>query len=113
MDCIFCKIIKGEIPSDIIYRDDKMVVFRDLHPQAPVHVLAIPVKHIESVCKLSVEDSDIMGHMMVKLPEIVKLVGLEERGTRIVTNCGQEAGQSVFHIHFHILGGRSFHWPPG
>jgi histidine triad (HIT) family protein len=113
MDCIFCKISRGEIPAEIIYQDDKMVVFKDLSPQAPVHVLAIPRKHISSVCNLTEEDRDLMGHIMVKIPEITGILNLNDRGVRIVTNCGSEAGQSVFHIHFHILGGRAMQWPPG
>jgi histidine triad (HIT) family protein len=113
MDCIFCKIANGELPADIVYQDDQMVVFRDLNPQSPVHVLAIPRKHIPSVCDLSEEDRELMGHMMVKTPEITRILGLDSSGVRIVTNCGSEAGQSVFHIHFHILGGRVMNWPPG
>jgi histidine triad (HIT) family protein len=113
MDCIFCKISRGELPADVVYQDEKMLVFKDLDPQAPVHVLAIPRKHISSVCDLSQQDKDLMGHMMIKIPEITRILELDGNGVRIVTNCGREAGQSVFHIHFHILGGRDMTWPPG
>lgn len=113
MKCLFCRIINKEILSNIIYEDDKIVAFYDINPRAPVHVLVIPRKHIASIAELKEEDSNIMGYLMVKIPELIKSLGLEGRGVRIVNNCLAEAGQSVFHIHFHIMGGRVFGWPPG
>ena len=113
MFCIFCQIIKRKIRSTIIYEDDKILVFEDIVPQAPVHLLAIPKKHIENIAELKEEDKEVMGHLMVKIPEIIERVGLAGRGVRIINNCLTEAGQSVFHVHFHIMGGRSFDWPPG
>lgn len=113
MDCIFCKIVLKEIPSKILYEDDKMLVFHDISPQAPSHVLLIPKKHIPTLTDLTPDDTVLMGHMMVKIPEIVKELGLTGKGVRLVSNCGAEAGQAVFHLHFHLMGGRAFTWPPG
>jgi len=113
MVCIFCKIVKKEIVSTRVYEDDKILVFEDINPRAPVHLLAIPKKHIENIAELKEEDREVMGHLMIKIPEIIKKTGLSGRGVRVVNNCLPEAGQSVFHIHFHIMGGRSFDWPPG
>ena len=113
MDCIFCKIIKGEIPSKVVYKDDKIFAFHDINPQAPHHVLLIPVKHIPSLMEAEKEDRELLGYMMSKIPEIAKEAGMDPEGTRVVTNCGESAGQAVFHLHFHLLSGRSFSWPPG
>jgi histidine triad (HIT) family protein len=113
MSCLFCKIINREIPSDIIYEDDRVLFFNDINPQAPVHILGIPKKHIPKITDISSEDADILGYLLVKSAEMIKTLGLDGKGVRIVNNCGEEAGQSVFHIHFHILGGRVFQWPPG
>ncbi len=112
-DCIFCKIIKGEIPSKKVYEDELMLVFHDIDPKAPVHLLAVPKKHIPKISEVKEEDKEILGHIMVKIPEILKKTDLINKGVRIVNNCEREAGQTVFHIHFHILGGRTFTWPPG
>ncbi len=112
-NCLFCKIIKGEIPSDKVYEDDKIYAFNDINPVGPIHVLIIPKKHIQNVADLKPEDKDIAGHLMVKMPEIVKKVGLEGKSFRVITNNGENAGQSVFHLHFHLIGDRSFYWPPG
>jgi len=111
--CMFCKIVNREISSEIIYEDDKIMAFYDINPQAPVHVLVIPRKHIASIAELEEDDRAVMGHLMVKIPEFIISLGLAGRGVRIVNNCLAEAGQSVFHIHFHVLGGRTFGWPPG
>jgi histidine triad (HIT) family protein len=113
MSCIFCKIINKELPSKIIYEDDKIFAFHDLDPQAPVHALLIPKKHITSIEDMTEEDFDIIGHLMIKIPDLIKSLGLTGLGVRVVNNCGRKAGQSVFHLHFHIMGGRSFSWPPG
>ncbi|CAB1240555.1 histidine triad nucleotide-binding protein [Clostridium sp. MT-14] len=112
-ECIFCKIIKGEIPSEKVYEDDIVLSFKDIEPGAPVHVLIIPKKHIRSINDLTEEDSNIIAHIYLVAKQIADKLGLAEKGYRIVTNCGEEAGQTVPHIHFHLLGGRSFKWPPG
>lgn len=113
MDCVMCKIIEGEIPAEKVYEDVHIMAFKDINPVAPTHVLVIPRKHIEKITDLTSEDAQLMGHMMTKIPKIIKDLGIEDKGVRIVNNCNEEAGQSVFHIHFHILGGRTFSWPPG
>lgn len=112
-DCIFCKIIKGEIPSEKIYEDDMILSFKDIEPAAPVHVLIVPKKHIGSINDLTEDDSKIIAHIYLVAKQIAAKLGVSEEGYRIVTNCGEKAGQSVHHIHFHLLGGRSFQWPPG
>ena len=113
MSTIFTQIINKEIPADIVYEDDICLAFRDINPQAPVHLLIIPKKEIVSIATLTDEDKEIMGHLMVKTAEIARMEGLEEDGYRVVTNIGNNGGQSVFHIHFHLLGGRKLTWPPG
>lgn len=112
-DCIFCKIIKGEIPSNKVYEDDKIISFKDLNPEAPVHVLIIPKKHISSLNEVNDEDAEIIAHIFKTVPKLVKELGIDEGGYRIVSNCGEDGGQSVPHVHFHLLGGRSLNWPPG
>ena len=111
-DCLFCKIIKRELPSDVLYEDDEVLAFRDVKPEAPVHVLIIPKRHIESLADLTREDEDVMGHAMFVASRLARDLGISE-GYRVVVNCGKGAGQSVFHIHMHLLGGRSLGWPPG
>lgn len=112
-DCIFCKIIKGEIPSAKVYEDDKILCFKDINPEAPVHVLIIPKKHIRSLNDLEESDKDIISYVFMKGKELAKTLGIDEKGYRIVMNCGDDAGQTVKHMHFHLLGGRVFGWPPG
>lgn len=104
-DCIFCKIIAGEIPSTKVYEDDVCLAFRDINPQAPTHILVIPKKHIASVAEISAENSKIVAHLFEKIAEIAKAEGLND-GFRVVSNCGDHAGQTVHHLHFHILGGK-------
>lgn len=113
MDCLFCKIINGEIPSKKVYEDDRIFVFEDISPAAPVHVLIVPKKHIERIADVTSEDEELLGYLMGKIPALIKDLKLDGRGVRLVNNCNAEAGQSVFHIHFHLMGGRSFGWPPG
>ena len=113
MSTIFTQIMNKEIPADIVYEDDICLAFRDINPQAPVHVLIIPKKEIISIATLTEEDKAIMGHIMIKTAEIARLEGLEKKGYRVVSNIGENGGQSVFHIHFHLLGGRKLTWPPG
>lgn len=104
MDCLFCKIIAGDIPSTKIYEDDDMYAFRDINPEAPCHVLVIPKKHIASADEINAENSGIVAKIYEKIPEIARLGGVKN-GYRVVTNCGADAGQTVHHLHFHILGG--------
>lgn len=111
-DCIFCKIINKEIPSKPVYEDERIYAFYDLNPQAPVHFLVIPKKHIASAMDISPENSAEIAYIYEKIPEIVRSLGITD-GFRIVTNCGESAGQTVFHIHFHVLAGRGLGWPPG
>ena len=111
-ETIFKKIIDKEIPADIVYEDDLCIAFHDIQPQAPVHVLLIPKQEIENVDSLTQADQELAGHLLVKVHEVAKLLKLEF-GYRIVANCGQDGGQSVDHLHFHILGGRQMKWPPG
>lgn len=111
-DCIFCMIKDGNIPSSKVYEDDKIFVFNDVDPQAPVHMLMIPKKHIASLDHTSEEDEALLGYMMNKIKDVAKIAGLEN-GYRVVVNCGKDAMQTVFHIHIHILGKRSLKWPPG
>ena len=112
-DCIFCKIVAGEIPADLVYQDDAVVAFRDITPQAPTHVLIIPRQHIGTLLDISPETATLLGRMQHAAVEIARQEGLDERGFRLVTNCLEEAGQSVFHLHLHLLGGRRLGWPPG
>lgn len=109
--CLFCKIVSGEAPATIVHRDTDIVAFRDLHPQAPTHILVIPTRHLESVARLESSDADLVGRLITTAKNIAASEGLT--GYRLVINTGREAGQSVFHLHVHLLGGRSMHWPPG
>ena len=111
MDCVFCKIASGEIPTDAIYEDENLIAFNDLDPQAPIHFLVVPKKHITSLSTLSDSDSQLIAEIMKVIRDLAKKYDLT--GYRVVTNIGEEGGQSVPHLHFHVLGGRSFHWPPG
>lgn len=105
-DCIFCKIINKEIPSDIVYEDKEILAFRDINPVAPVHILVIPKKHIESVICLKEEDKALIGKIYMVINKIAKQEGIDKKGFRIVVNCGEDGGQEVKHLHFHIIGGR-------
>ena len=113
MDCIFCKIINNEIPSNKIYEDDKVLAFHDINKEAPIHFLVIPKEHIQSVNEINSKNSDIISHIFVVINKIVKDLGIAESGYRIVNNCGKDGGQTVNHIHFHVLGQRDLKWPPG
>lgn len=113
MDCLFCKIIKGEIPAKFIYQDDSVVAFDDINPQAQHHKIIIPRKHIPTLNDLHQEDNELVGHMMQTAANLAKELGIANEGYRVVSNCNSGAGQTVFHIHFHLLGGRRFAWPPG
>ena len=113
-DCIFCKIAAKEIPSTLVYEDEQVVAFEDLEPQAPVHVLVIPKKHVESIAALKGEDKELAAHILVDvIPQLARELGIDQKGFRVVANTGEEGGQTVKHLHFHLLGGRSMQWPPG
>lgn len=111
-NCLFCNIIKGEIPSNLIYEDEEVIAFEDINPQAPVHFLVIPKEHIQSAAYIDENNKNLMGHILFVVSKIAKEKGLEE-GYRIVNNCGIDGGQTVEHIHFHVLGKRKMLWPPG
>ncbi len=112
MDCLFCKIINGEIPSNKVYEDDTVFAFRDIAPQAPTHILIIPKEHIKSAAEIDESNSAIVAHIFEVAAKIAKQEGLDD-GFRIVNNCGDIAGQTVKHLHFHLMGGREFGWPAG
>ncbi|MBD3184447.1 HIT domain-containing protein [Candidatus Poribacteria bacterium] len=112
-DCIFCKIAEGEIPAKIVFQDNHVVAFEDINPQAPVHVIIIPRKHIPTISDLTEDDQELVGYMHLVANKIAAKNGLTEDGFRLVTNCKKASGQEVFHIHTHFLGGREFGWPPG
>ena len=112
-DTIFGKIIRREIPADIVYEDDLCLAFRDVSPQAPTHVLLIPKKPIPKLSDVTNDDKALLGHMMVTLKSLAEQLGIAEDGYRIVINTGTDGGQTVFHLHMHLLGGRSLQWPPG
>lgn len=112
MDCLFCKIINGDIPSAKVYEDDTVFAFRDIEPQAPTHVLIIPKEHIKSAAEITPENSAVIAHIFEVAAKIAESEGLTD-GFRIVNNCGDNAGQTVKHLHFHLMGGRAFTWPAG
>ncbi len=111
-ECLFCRIIKKEIPSKAEYEDDEMLAFEDVNPQAPTHILIIPKKHIEQLSDISEADAELMGKLMVIARKLAAKKKLD-KGYRVVVNNGPQAGQAVFHLHLHLLGGRRFTWPPG
>ena len=110
--CLFCRIVAGEIPAEIVYRDENAVVFKDINPQAPVHLLVIPVRHIARLTDPEAADGTMLAQVFTVIQKMAADHGLEE-GFRVVTNCGENAGQTVQHLHFHILGRRCMSWPPG
>lgn len=112
-DCLFCKIVAKEIKADVVMSDDHVVAFRDTNPQAPTHVLIVPKKHISTINDIGAADADLVGRLFLAAGAIAKDEGLSEKGYRVTMNCMEGAGQSVFHIHLHLLGGRKFSWPPG
>jgi histidine triad (HIT) family protein len=113
MDCLFCKIIKGEIPSNKVYEDEYVYAFRDIDPKAPTHVLIIPKKHIGSTNELETEDTVLLGKVYEAVKKIAVTEGVDQSGYRVVSNTLSDGGQTVAHLHFHLLGGRSLTWPPG
>ena len=113
MNCLFCKIIAGDIPSNKVYEDEMVYAFRDIAPEAPVHILIVPKEHIKSANELNADNCHVVGHIFKVAAEIAKNEGIADGGFRIVNNCGEDGGQTVGHLHFHLLGGRSLQWPPG
>ena len=113
MDCLFCRIVAGEIPADVVHQDERAVAFRDINPQAPVHVLVIPRAHLESLDEATLKEEALLGHLLRVAARVANDQGLSEGGYRTVINTGAGAGQSVFHLHLHVIGGRSLAWPPG
>jgi histidine triad (HIT) family protein len=112
-DCVFCKIVAGEIPAKVVFEDEAVLAFEDLNPQAPVHVLLIPKKHIATLNDLTAEDAPVIGRLARTASQIAQERGFAENGYRTVVNCNEYGGQSVYHIHMHLLGGRVMSWPPG
>ena len=113
VDCLFCKILKGQIPAAIIYEDERLIAFKDINPQAPLHALIVPKRHIASLNDLAPDDDALVGEMVRRAAAIAGQQGYADRGFRTVFNTNAEAGQTVFHIHLHVLAGRGLSWPPG
>ena len=111
--CLFCGISAKKIPAKLVYEDSEAFAFEDLHPQAPVHVLIVPKKHISTALDITGEDAGLIGHLFRIAGQLAKEKGIAEQGFRLIMNTNSEAGQSVYHIHLHLLGGRQMHWPPG
>ena len=111
--CLFCKIIDRKIPSKIVYEDEHVFAFEDINPQAPVHILIVPKKHISTMLEAGHDDNELIGRLFQTANKIARDRNIAERGFRLVINCNPDAGQSVYHIHLHLLGGRIMHWPPG
>ncbi len=112
-NCLFCKILAGDIPAEIVYESDSAIAFRDINPQAPTHVVIIPRKHIATINDIDPIDQQVVGSLFTAAREIAEQEGHADAGYRVAMNCNESAGQTVFHIHLHLLGGRSFSWPPG
>lgn len=112
-DCLFCKISSGETDTEIIYEDDKVVAFEDIEPKAPIHLLIVPKEHISTLLELKMNDKELIGHIYQVAAALAKKYEIAEDGFRVVSNCNKDGGQTVFHIHFHLLGGRQLQWPPG
>jgi histidine triad (HIT) family protein len=111
--CVFCKIVAGQIPADVVRESDRVLAFRDMDPKAPTHILLIPKEHVESVAELGDRHGDTLADLMQAATHLARADGIDESGWRLVTNIGPDAGQAVFHLHFHLLGGRPMGWPPG
>jgi len=112
-DCLFCKIVAGDIPADVIHETDATLAFRDINPQAPTHVLIVPRRHIARINDIEPADRELVGSLFTTAKEIAAAEGLADDGYRVVMNCNEAAGQTVFHLHLHLLGGRALTWPPG
>jgi len=112
-DCIFCKIAQGEMSADLVHQDDSILAFRDINPQAPTHILIIPREHVATMSDLDDAHKDLVGRLFLVARDLAAEEGIQDDGYRVVMNCGAKAGQTVFHIHLHLLGGRRMTWPPG
>lgn len=112
-DCLFCKIAARDIPATVVYEDDALIAIEDINPVAPVHILLIPRKHIASLNEITPEDSEILARIQLQAAELARQRSLDEQGYRLVNNCGEWGGQTVMHLHYHLLGGRNMQWPPG
>jgi histidine triad (HIT) family protein len=112
-ECIFCQIADGKGGTQVVYQDDRVIGFKDIRPRAPVHLLLIPRKHIATLLELQTDDEQLVGHVFCVASSLAREQGIAEKGFRVVVNCGPDAGQSVYHIHFHLMAGRPFTWPPG
>ncbi len=112
-DCLFCKILAGDVPAELVYESNEAIAFRDINPQASSHVLIIPRQHIETINDLGPGDAALVGNLFLVAQQIAKDEGIAENGYRVVMNCNSDAGQTVFHLHLHMLGGRRLNWPPG
>ncbi|MSR37104.1 MAG: histidine triad nucleotide-binding protein [Gemmatimonadetes bacterium] len=111
--CLFCRIARGEIPAKLVHQDDRLVAFRDINPQAPTHILIIPREHVATLNDLTPSHQSVLGDMHLLAGALARAEGIADQGWRVVLNCGADAGQTVFHLHMHLLGGRPFNWPPG
>ena len=112
-DCLFCKIVAGDVPAESVYEDDSVLAFRDINPQAPTHALVIPRTHIATINDIDAEHREVIGQLFIAAAAVAREAGIEDDGYRVVMNCNEGAGQSVFHVHLHVLGGRRMNWPPG
>lgn len=112
-DCLFCKILNGDIPADVVYESDTAIAFRDINPKAPTHVVIIPRRHIATINDIGEDDQEVVGSLYLAAKAIAAVEGFSSEGYRVVMNCNEAAGQTVFHIHLHLLGGRQLGWPPG
>jgi len=112
-DCLFCKMVAGDIPTDTVYEDEKVLAFRDINPQAPMHILVIPKRHISTLNDLASADAELVGQLTLVAAKIAKQEGMADEGYRTVMNCNAAGGQTVYHIHMHVLAGRNLTWPPG
>lgn len=113
MDCLFCRMVAGDIRPDVVYEDEQVLAFRDISPQAPVHVLLIPKKHVANLDDLGDDDAALAGHLLLTARRLARELGVAGDGFRLVSNCNRNGGQTVYHLHFHLLGGRHMSWPPG
>ena len=112
-ECLFCKIVNNEVPCELVFENEYLLAFRDINPQAPTHILVIPRKHISTINELETEDTVLVGEILLTARNLAKVENIDQDGFRTVFNCNKDAGQTVFHIHLHLLGGRRFSWPPG
>ena len=113
MDCLFCKMVAGDIKPNVVFEDDQVLAFRDISPQAPTHVLLIPKKHIVNIETMDAADSPLLAHLLLTAQKVARDLGIADNGYRLVNNCNRHGGQTVYHLHFHLLGGRHMTWPPG